>query len=71
MANLILLAAIILAGASFTSFTAMDASGAQNWATSLCYAAPPFCEYPRQMAYAAAGLAVLWLVMVFVSAVRD
>ncbi len=71
MANLILLVAIVLAGASFASFTAMDASGAQSWATNLCNAAPAFCQYPWQMAYAAIGLAALWLVMVFVSAVRD
>ena len=51
MANTLLLVAIILAGASFTAFTAVDSS--EGWATSICSAAPLFCGDSTQMAYAA------------------
>jgi hypothetical protein len=74
MANLILLIAIILAGMSYTSFTARDAIAAPNgpnWATTLCSSTHELCQYPNQMAYAAAGLVAIWLLVKFVSAIRD
>ena len=73
MANLILLICVILAGASFVSFTAQDISAAgygQNWASDVCSVAQLACGNPHQMAYVAAGLAGLWIVMKFVSAMR-
>jgi hypothetical protein len=73
MANVILLIAILLAGASYTSFTARNAavSDGPNWATNICSSAHQFCQYPYQMAYAAAGLTAFWLLLKFVSAIRD
>lgn len=74
MANLLLLMAIILAGASFTSFTAAKTvadSDAPNWATHMCTTAPYLCHYPQQTAYVAVGLAGLWVLMKFLSAVSD
>jgi len=74
MANFILLIAIVLAGASYTSFTArstIDASNGDNWATSFCSSTHQLCQYPYQMAHAAAGLAALWLLVKFLSAIRD
>jgi predicted ribosomally synthesized peptide with SipW-like signal peptide len=74
MAGFILLIAILLAGASYASFTARSAvtnSYEPNWATNLCSQAHQLCQYPYEMAYAAAGLTALWLLMKFVSAVKD
>ena len=71
MANLLLLLAIICAGASFAFYSAKGAIGdVPNWASDVCSAAPMFCHYPLQMAFAAAGLAALWILIKFVSAVR-
>jgi hypothetical protein len=73
MANFILLIAILLAAVSFTSFTARDASDASdgpNWAVNMCSSAHQLCQYPQQITYAAVGLAALWLVLKFVSAIR-
>ena len=74
MAGFVLLIAVLLAGLSYTSFTARSASAhfyGPNWATKLCSSASGLCEYPYEVAYAAAGLVALWLLMKFVSAVKD
>jgi hypothetical protein len=74
MSGIILLIAIILAGASFTAYTAKStiaASDGPNWATNACSSIPHFCQYPHQMVYAAAGLAGLWVLLRFISAIRD
>jgi hypothetical protein len=72
MANLILLLAIILAGASFVladaSSTALDSS---PWASTVCATVPQACENPHQLAVAAAALAGLWLVAKLLSALRE
>jgi hypothetical protein len=72
MANFILLSAIVLGGASFVAFTAAGSLGSDafHWASSVCSAAPLACYSPQPMALAAAGLAGLWIVMKFVSALR-
>ncbi len=72
MAKFILLLAILSAAASFVLFTVGNmAIDSPNWATDVCSAARLFCHNPQQLAYAAAGLAGLWLLVKIVSAVRD
>lgn len=74
MANFVLLIAVLLAGASFVSFTAQEVAVAgygQNWAGDFCWAAPLACQSPHQMAYVAAGFTGLWILVKFVSALRD
>jgi hypothetical protein len=72
MANLLLLLAALCAGTSYAFYAANDAVGnVPNWASSACSAAPLLCHHPQQMAIAAACLAALWLLVKFVSAVRD
>jgi hypothetical protein len=73
MAGFVLLVAILLAATSYTTFTARSValhSHGPNWATNLCSSAHQLCQYPDQMAYAAASLAALWVLMKFVSAIR-
>jgi hypothetical protein len=74
MANFVLFIAIVVGAASFVSFTAQDIAAAGyglNWASDVCMAAPVACENPQQMAYIAAALGGLWIVMKFVAALRD
>ncbi len=74
MANFVLLIAVVLAGASFVSYTAQDIAAAgygQNWASDACSLAPFACQSPHQMAYVTAGFTGLWILMKFVSALRD
>ena len=68
MANIILLICVVLAGASFVSFTAADYG--ESWATHVCYAAPIACGNPQAMAYSAAAFGFVWLVGKFVAALR-
>ncbi len=73
MAGFILLIAILLAVTSYAAFTAREValhSDGPNWATNVCSSAHQLCHYPYEMACAAAGLAALWLLMKFVSAIR-
>jgi len=74
MANFILLVTVVLATASFVSYTAQDVAAVgygQAWASSACALAPFACQNPQLMAYGAAGLAGLWVLMKFVAALRD
>jgi hypothetical protein len=74
MKSLILFLAILSAGASFMfSAAAKETADGPNWASSLCSASRSLslCQNPRQLTFVAAGLGALWLVMVFVSAIRD
>jgi hypothetical protein len=72
MRNFILFVAIVCGGASFLFFTAAkEASGGPDWASQVCKAASSLCHSPQLLAFAAAGLAALWLVAMFVSAIRD
>lgn len=71
MANLLLLLAVICAGVSLAFYTAAGAAGnVPSWASDICSAAPTFCHYPQQMAFAAAGLAAFGILIKFVSALR-
>ena len=76
MANLLLFLAIICAGGSVTVYVANEAYTANratgtvpDWANAVCSAAQMFCHKPEQLAFAAAGLAVLWLLLKFVASV--
>jgi hypothetical protein len=74
MKNFILFLAIVCGGVSVTFYTAAkEVANGPNWASNLCSAsrALSLCQNPRQLAIAAVGLAALWLVMAFVSAIRD
>jgi hypothetical protein len=72
MAKLLLLLAIICAFASFAFYTANGAVGdAPNWAGTVCTAARSLCHSPRETAIAAAVLAGLWILVTFLSSVRD
>ena len=72
MKNFILFLAIVCGGVSITFYTASK-EVANGWASNLCSASRSLslCQNPRQLAFAAAGLAALWLLMAFVSAIRD
>jgi hypothetical protein len=71
MGNVILFLAIVLAGAWFTFYTAAhQAAGEANWASGACSAARVLCHSPQLLAYGAVGLAALWVVVKFMSAVR-
>jgi hypothetical protein len=71
MRNFILFLAILCAAASFFFFNAAKAApDGPNWASSVCTSAKALCHDPLQLAYCAAGLAALWVVLSFVSAVR-
>ena len=70
--NFILFLAILSGGGSFLFFTAAkEAADGPNWASDVCKAAGSLCYSPQQLAFVAAGLAGLWIVAMFVSAIRD
>ena len=71
MRNFILFLAILCAAASFMFFNAARAApDGPNWASRVCSSARMFCHDPMQLAYCAGGLAVLWVLLSFVSAIR-
>jgi hypothetical protein len=51
----------------FFSFTAVTAGNTNvdvegyNWATRICSSAQGLCKYPHDLAYAAVGCAVVWI----------
>jgi hypothetical protein len=72
MKNFILFLAIVCGGASYLFFlAAKEASDGPNWASRMCKAASSLCHSPQLLAFIAAGLVALWLVVMFVSAIRD
>ena len=77
MANLLLLLAIICAGGSLSLYAADEVYMANRitgnvpeWASEVCSVAQRFCHKPEQLAYAAAVLTALWLLMKFMSGAR-
>jgi len=42
-----------------------------SWSAIVCSTVPRLCSNPQPLAFAAGGFAVLWLLIRFVSAVRD
>ena len=72
MKNFILFLAILCGGGSFLFFTAAkEAADGPNWASDVCKVGRSFCHDPQLLVYVAAGLAALWLIAVFVSAIRN
>ena len=74
MKNFVLFLAIVCSGVTVMYYTAAkEAVDGPNWASKLCSASRSLslCQDPRQLAFVAAGLAALWLVMAFVSAIRN
>jgi len=58
--------------AAFCFFTAAkEAADGPNWASDVCKAAGSLGYRPQQLAFVAAGLAGLWIVAMFVPAIRD
>jgi hypothetical protein len=59
---------IIVFGLALLSFTAVTAGNTNvavegyNWATRVCSSAQGLCRYPHELAYAAVGCAVIWIV---------
>jgi hypothetical protein len=58
---------LIVFGFALLSFTAMTAGNTNvtaegyNWATQFCSSAHGLCKYPHELAYAAIGFGVIWL----------
>ena len=74
MKNFILFLAIVCGGVTVMFYTAAkEAADGPNWASKLCSAGRSLslCQDPRQLAFVAGGLGILWLVVIFVSAIRD
>jgi hypothetical protein len=74
MRNFILFLAIVCGGMTVMFYTAAkEAADGPNWASKLCSASRSFslCQDPRQLAFVAAGLVALWLLIMFVSAIRN
>jgi hypothetical protein len=72
MATLVLLLAVVLAGASFVfSNSGIAALGNPDWINNVCSSIPFLCNHPHQLGIAAAVLGALWLVVKFASVVRN
>jgi hypothetical protein len=71
MANLLLLLAVVLAGASVLFSNAFTAAlGYPDWINSVCESVPLFCNNPQQLAIAAAVFGALWIIAKLLSALR-
>ena len=72
MANVLLLLAVVLAGASVLfSSTGSATLGNPGWITSVFASAPLFCNNPQQLAIAAAVFGALWIIAKLLSALRS
>jgi hypothetical protein len=72
MAKLLLLLAIICGAASFAFYTANGAVGdPPNWASTVCTTVQPLCQSPGTAAIAATVLSAFWILVAFLSSVRD
>jgi hypothetical protein len=68
---ILLILAVICAGASFSFYTLNGASGnVPDWANKTCSAALELCHHPEQLVYATAGFVALWILIKFVSLIR-
>ncbi len=69
MATLVLLLAVLLAGASIVFSNAVTAAlGYSDWISNACSNIPLLCHNPYQLGIAAAVLGALWVFMKLVSA---
>ena len=72
MKSCILFLAILCAGAYVMFLTvAKEAADGPNWASDVCKITWSLCREPELLIYAAGGIAAFWLVMIFVSAIRE
>jgi hypothetical protein len=70
MKSFVLFLAFVCGAVSFLLYTDKQfVSGV--WAGQICRSAGSLCHNPQLLAFAAAGLLGLWLLMIFVSAIRD
>jgi hypothetical protein len=70
MKALTLFLALVCGAASFVLYS--DSQFVRGgWAAQLCKSAGSFCHEPQELAYVAVGLLGLWLLMVFLTAIRD
>lgn len=72
MANLLLLLAVVLVGASvlFTN-TVTAALGYPGWISNACETVPFLCNNSQQLAIAAAVFGALWIIAKLVAALRS
>jgi hypothetical protein len=71
MANFVLLVAVLLGGSSLIALYAGDLeAGGLTWAGDVCSLTPFVCERPQQVAFVAAGLGGIWILMKLVSGLR-
>jgi hypothetical protein len=72
MANLLLLLAVVLAGASvlFTN-TVTAALGYPGWISNVCSSFPLLCNNSQQLAVAAGVFGALWVIAKLLSALRS
>jgi hypothetical protein len=58
---------LIVFGCALLSYAAITAANTNvsvegyNWATRFCSSAHGICQYPHELAYAAVGFGVIWL----------
>jgi hypothetical protein len=70
MKSFVLLLTLVFGAVSFFLYTDKQfVSG--GWTGQICRSAGSLCYNPQLLAFAAAGLLALWLLMIFVSAIRD
>lgn len=71
MANLVLVLAVVLAGASILFSNAGTAAlGYPDWISDTCSNVPLLCNNPQQLGVAAAAFGALWIIAKLVSAMR-
>jgi hypothetical protein len=71
MANVVLLLAVLLAGASIVfSNSGMAALGNPNWISDACSNVPFLCHNPYQVGISAAVFGAFWVILKVVSAAR-
>ena len=72
MANLLLLLAVVLAGASvLLSNTVTAALGYPDWINDVCASVPLFCNNSQQLAVAATVFGALWIIAKLLAALRS
>jgi hypothetical protein len=72
MKNFILFLAVVCGAMSFVLLTvAKEGTSGPGWAMQMCKTTGSLCHNPQYLAFVAAAFAALWIVMIFVSAIRD
>lgn len=72
MKDFILFLTLTCGGGSFVfSTAAKQMADGSDWAVQMCKISSSLCHGPQYLAFAAAGLAALWLLVTFVLAIRN